>query len=106
MKNFIIILGILILTFSCYSNKQMSYYKEQEQIQDSIQAARAQMKADDDLDGVINYYDQCDDTPAKARVDAKGCPMDVDQDGIIDHDDKCVTVPGKKEFDGCPEAQD
>ncbi len=77
--------------------------QEKARIEDSLRKVQAQKKADDDRDGVINYYDKCPETPPKARVDYKGCPMDVDLDGVIDLYDKCVTIPGTQENKGCPE---
>ncbi len=81
----------------------MYYAQEQQRIADSLAQVKKQMKADDDNDGVINYYDQCPDTPKEARIDALGCPMDVDNDGVKDYEDECLTVPGTVANKGCPE---
>ncbi len=59
---------------------------------------------DADKDGVPNYLDKCTDTPAKAPVDAAGCPLDTDKDGVADHLDKCHDTPAGTAVDaaGCP----
>src|SRR6266568_1424028 len=48
---------------------------------------------DSDKDGVADGFDQCPDTPIGARVDAKGCPMDSDNDGVYDGIDQCPNTP-------------
>lgn len=59
---------------------------------------------DSDGDGVPNRFDQCPNTPAGAKVDAKGCPLDSDGDGVFDGLDKCPDTPAgvKVNADGCP----
>jgi OOP family OmpA-OmpF porin len=59
---------------------------------------------DSDGDGVANRQDQCPNTPAGAKVDAKGCPLDSDGDGVFDGLDKCPDTPAgvKVNADGCP----
>jgi len=59
---------------------------------------------DSDGDGVVDGIDQCPDTPAGARVDAKGCPMDSDNDGVYDGIDQCPGTPAGATVDakGCP----
>jgi hypothetical protein len=50
---------------------------------------------DADGDGVKDFADECPDTPAGVKVDAKGCPMDGDGDGVPDdRDDELNTAPG------------
>ena len=50
---------------------------------------------DSDGDGVPDAVDQCPDTPAGARVDARGCELDSDHDGVVDRIDQCPdTVAG------------
>jgi hypothetical protein len=44
--------------------------------------------ADSDGDGVIDLQDACPGTPAGAKVDVKGCPLDTDGDGVPDYLDK------------------
>jgi OOP family OmpA-OmpF porin len=63
---------------------------------------------DSDGDGVIDGIDQCPDTPAGARVDAKGCPMDSDNDGVFDGIDQCPGTPAGARVDakGCPTDSD
>ena len=57
---------------------------------------------DNDQDGVTDDQDKCPNSPAKSKVDAKGCPdlspapivdADKDQDGVLDSVDKCLTTP-------------
>ncbi len=50
---------------------------------------------DEDGDGVTDFKDQCPGTPAGAKVDAQGCPMDTDGDGVPDAlDDEPATALG------------
>ncbi|MCI5056288.1 MAG: hypothetical protein MRY83_09275 [Flavobacteriales bacterium] len=42
---------------------------------------------DEDLDGVIDFIDECQGTPEGVEVDQKGCPIDTDKDGIPDYMD-------------------
>ncbi len=52
---------------------------------------------DSDGDGVPDAVDQCPDTPAGARVDARGCELDSDHDGVVDRLDQCPdTVAGAR----------
>ena len=46
-------------------------------------------KVDSDGDGVLDVYDDCDDTPSGAWVNEKGCPRDLDEDGVYDGIDRC-----------------
>lgn len=48
---------------------------------------------DSDGDGVIDSQDQCPNTPAGVKVDAKGCPLDTDGDGVPDYLDQCPGTP-------------
>src|SRR5437867_1024185 len=48
---------------------------------------------DSDKDGVADGFDQCPDTPMGARVDAKGCPSDADGDDVLDGIDQCPNTP-------------
>jgi len=57
---------------------------------------------DSDGDGVFDGLDKCPDTPAGVKVNADGCPLDSDGDGIPDYKDKCPTVPAPGTADGCP----
>lgn len=59
---------------------------------------------DNDGDGVLNSADQCPNTPAGIKVDAKGCPLDSDGDGITDDKDECPDTPQGTKVDnkGCP----
>jgi len=54
---------------------------------------------DSDKDGVADGFDQCPDTPMGARVDAKGCPMDSDNDGVYDGIDQCPNTPAGAHVD-------
>lgn len=44
---------------------------------------------DSDGDGVNDSMDDCPNTPAGHRVDARGCSLDSDGDGVVDANDKC-----------------
>ena len=55
------------------------------------------MNADEDQDGVIDWEDQCLQTPFGAEVDEKGCPLDGDKDGVPNYRDD--------ELDSAPNAQ-
>lgn len=57
--------------------------------------AVAPQPQDSDGDGVNDTLDQCPNTPAGERVDARGCPLDSDGDGVSDSADACPnTVRG------------
>lgn len=58
---------------------------------------------DSDGDGVPDSQDRCPNTPAGAKVDARGCEIDSDGDGVVDRLDKCPgTRPGVKvDANGC-----
>ncbi len=45
------------------------------------------MNADEDQDGVIDWADECLQTPFGAEVDLKGCPVDTDKDGVPNYRD-------------------
>ncbi len=58
---------------------------------------------DADGDGVCDGNDKCPNTPAGAKVDARGCPTDEDGDGVPDGLDKCPGTPkgAKVDANGC-----
>ena len=59
---------------------------------------------DSDKDGVVDGADQCKDTPAGDKVDAKGCTLkDSDGDGVLDDTDACADTPAGDKVDakGC-----
>jgi OmpA-OmpF porin, OOP family len=58
---------------------------------------------DSDGDGVMDGLDKCPNTPAGAKVDRRGCPLDADGDGVADGLDKCPDTPKgvKVNADGC-----
>lgn len=60
--------------------------------------------SDTDGDGVLGHRDRCPQTPAGARVDARGCPSDGDNDSVWDGIDRCPeTLRGwAVGADGCP----
>jgi len=64
--------------------------------------------ADADGDGVPDRKDKCPDTPAGARVDEHGCPIDSDHDGVADGIDQCPDTPAGATVDarGCPGDED
>ena len=43
---------------------------------------------DQDGDGVVDFKDDCPNTPANVKVDEFGCPVDSDNDGVPDYLDK------------------
>lgn len=45
------------------------------------------MMADEDQDGVIDWSDDCLETPFGAEVNEKGCPLDTDKDGVPNYRD-------------------
>jgi hypothetical protein len=49
--------------------------------------------ADEDGDGVKDFDDMCHGTPAGAKVDAKGCPIDDDKDLVGDYKDEELPTP-------------
>ena len=49
--------------------------------------------ADEDGDGVKDFDDMCHGTPAGAKVDAKGCPLDDDKDLVADYKDEELPTP-------------
>jgi OOP family OmpA-OmpF porin len=63
---------------------------------------------DKDKDGVSDKKDDCPDTPAGARVDSRGCPIDGDQDGVYDGIDQCPGTPVGATVNaaGCPQDSD
>jgi len=65
---------------------------------------RAGRVRDRDGDGVPDKADECKDTPAGDKVDAKGCTIrDSDGDGVLDDIDKCADTPAGDQVDasGC-----
>ncbi len=59
---------------------------------------------DRDADGVPDNIDECKDTPAGDKVDAKGCTLkDGDGDGVLDDADQCKDTPAGDKVDekGC-----
>jgi OOP family OmpA-OmpF porin len=69
----------------------------------ALAPAVAAKPADSDGDGVIDSEDRCPDTPAGAKVDARGCELDSDGDGVVDGKDKCPDTPAGAKVDarGC-----
>ncbi len=63
---------------------------------------------DTDGDGVPDRKDKCAATPAGARVDVNGCPIDGDSDGVADGIDQCPNTPTGATVDarGCPRDSD
>jgi outer membrane protein OmpA-like peptidoglycan-associated protein len=59
---------------------------------------------DSDGDGVVDYQDDCPETPKGATVDSRGCPSDPDNDGIFSGIDECPDTPEGVVVDakGCP----
>ena len=66
--------------------------------------ARAAKVRDKDGDGVPDAADECKNTPAGDKVDAKGCTVkDGDGDGVLDDVDQCKDTPAGDKVDekGC-----
>ena len=63
---------------------------------------------DTDTDGVPDRTDTCPATPARATVDATGCPSDTDHDGTFNGLDSCPNTPAGAQTDrtGCPLDED
>jgi outer membrane protein OmpA-like peptidoglycan-associated protein len=64
---------------------------------------------DRDADGVPDDVDECRNTPAGDRVDARGCTVqDADGDGVFDDADACADTPAGERVDakGCPLPKD
>lgn len=66
-------------------------------------------EADTDLDGVLDMWDECPDTPRGTEVSASGCPImpreaDSDGDRIPDSQDDCPNTPPGAAVNpqGCP----
>ncbi len=59
--------------------------------------------SDADNDGVADSMDRCPGTPARLKVDARGCEIDSDGDGVGDSLDRCPTTPtgAKVNAQGC-----
>ncbi len=51
------------------------------------------MAMDLDGDGVVDFHDNCPDTPELVEVDAQGCPLDLDEDGVPDYRDEEIDTP-------------
>jgi OOP family OmpA-OmpF porin len=71
-------------------------------------AAEPAPPADSDGDGVVDFVDECPDTPAGAAVNERGCPKDSDGDGVADYADRCPGTPAGTVVDteGCPKDSD
>ena len=57
------------------------------------------MNADEDQDGVIDWEDECLQTPFGAEVDSKGCPLDGDEDGVPNYGDEELESAAKAQVD-------
>jgi OmpA-OmpF porin, OOP family len=71
----------------------------------SLEARPVYDPTDTDGDGVIDATDQEKDTPAGARVDARGVTLDSDSDGLADYKDKEPFSPIGYKVDGMGVAQ-
>jgi outer membrane protein OmpA-like peptidoglycan-associated protein len=70
---------------------------------DPAPAQPAAAPKDADGDGVVDAQDKCPNTPAGAKVDAKGCELDSDGDGVVDRLDRCPNTPAGRKVNaqGC-----
>jgi outer membrane protein OmpA-like peptidoglycan-associated protein len=55
--------------------------------------------SDSDRDKVFNGLDACPNTADGAQVDAHGCPTDADADGVYDGLDQCAATPAGARVD-------
>lgn len=60
-------------------------------------------KKDSDMDGVLDRFDKCPNSPTSVAVDKNGCPLDLDGDGIADYIDDCPDIAGFTSLKGCPD---
>src|SRR3546814_18269177 len=58
------------------------------------------LKADEDGDGVSDYFDKEHGSAAGARVDGSGRAMVIDGDGVLDHEDEGPTEAGTADNNG------
>ncbi len=65
-------------------------------------------RRDSDMDGVVDHFDICSNTPVGVPVDSVGCPVDTDKDGVPDYIDKCPNTPEGIAVNsyGCPQDSD
>lgn len=77
-----------------------------------VSYATSDPTADDDRDGFVNAYDECEDEPEDYDdfEDDDGCPeYDNDNDEIPDEDDECPNEPedldDTDDLDGCPDPE-
>lgn len=79
-------LSMLNQNIQClYADQLLSHSKLKRFVKDFF----LQPVYDQDLDGIPDKTDQCDNTPTGAWVDSSGCPKDSDNDTILDGLDNC-----------------
>jgi len=72
-------------------DKSIEWVNPTEGLYDEMKAMNEtfdEMSKDSDEDGVSDFFDKEDDTPAGAKVDGSGVAHDNDYDGIPDHEDE------------------
>lgn len=76
----------------------MSVDEEEEEIEDPFEDTKilAVGETDFDNDGVIDFYDECPQTPDGVEIDEKGCPLDEDNDLVPDYRDEALGTPEGK----------
>ena len=76
---------------------KVNYYLKRFEVPSSkeeLAAIDALVSGDSDEDGVENFMDKCEKTPAGAEVDEYGCPLDGDQDYVPNYrDDELNSAP-------------
>lgn len=54
---------------------------------------------DEDMDGIMDFLDNCPSTPEGVEVNKQGCPLDEDEDGVPDYLDGEPNTPKGSEVD-------
>ncbi|MCH8903544.1 MAG: OmpA family protein [Bacteroidetes bacterium] len=76
--------------------KSLDWINPMEEVYNELQEMKVimnQIMKDDDDDGVANYFDKEENTPAGTIVDGSGTAMDMDDDGVLDGLDEDPFTP-------------
>ncbi|QNR25237.1 thrombospondin type 3 repeat-containing protein [Croceimicrobium hydrocarbonivorans] len=114
IKVFWLFLFSLFILSACVSKKK---YTDVQNQNEALELRIEQLTADEDGDGVSDYFDREPGTPEGVRVDGSGQSLDSDGDGIPDYMDEEPNTPrgaqvsenGKaidSDGDGVPDVQD
>ena len=88
-----------------YTSVSISYnFQKKEKVEDAYEeiendSINIDMNEDEDGDGVIDWEDDCLQTPAGAEVDEKGCPLDTDNDGVPNYADQELNTAPNTQVD-------